>query len=99
MRSFIHVYDVCTAVDIILHNGVIGEIYNIGSDPHNEKTVLEVTQLLINMIYNTNNHEQYIEYVKDRPFNDKRYFITNKKLKKLGWKPTINFHIGLKELI
>ena len=99
LRSFIHVYDVCTAVDVILHNGIIGDIYNIGSDPKNEKTVLEVTKLLINMIHNTDRYEQHIEFVKDRPFNDQRYFITNRKLKNLGWKPTINFNTGIKDLI
>jgi dTDP-glucose 4,6-dehydratase len=99
LRSFIHVYDVCTAVECILQNGIIGEVYNIGSDEHNELSVLEVTKLLINLIHQTNEYDKYIEYVKDRPFNDKRYFITNKKLKKLGWEQTITFMDGLKKLL
>lgn len=91
MRSFIHVYDVCTAVDIILHKGKIGEIYNIGSDEENEMTVLDVTKLLIEKLYGKNEVteekiKKYIEFVEDRPFNDKRYFITNEKIKELGWK-------------
>ena len=61
--------------------------------------VLEVTKLLINMIHNTDRYEQYIEFVKDRPFNDQRYFITNQKLKNLGWEPTINFNSGIKGLL
>ena len=83
LRSFIHVYDVCTAVDVILHKGKIGEIYNIGSDHKNEKSVLDITKLLVNYIHNDENYENYIDFVEDRPFNDKRYFITNKKLKSL----------------
>ena len=43
--------------------------------------------------------DEQIEYIEDRPFNDKRYFITNKKLKQLGWKQTINFEDGINELI
>jgi dTDP-glucose 4,6-dehydratase len=99
IRSFIHVYDVCTAVDTILHNGIIGEIYNIGSDEEHEKTVLEVAKELIKYIHNTDNFEDYIEYVTDRPFNDKRYFITNDKLKIFGWKQEIEFEYGIKELL
>ena len=43
--------------------------------------------------------EDWIEYIQDRPFNDKRYFITNKKIKLLGWKQTVGFESGLKALI
>jgi dTDP-glucose 4,6-dehydratase len=99
LRSFIHVDDVSTAVECILMNGKIGEIYNIGSDVHNELSVMQVTKLLIGLICNTDDYNKYIEYVKDRPFNDKRYFITNMKLKKLGWEQRISFLDGLKELL
>lgn len=98
LRSFIHVDDVSTAVECILHRGVIHEIYNIGSDDSNELTVLEVTKNLISLIKNSTDYDMYIEYVKDRPFNDKRYFITNKKIKNLGWEQKISFLDGLKQL-
>jgi dTDP-glucose 4,6-dehydratase/UDP-glucose 4,6-dehydratase len=101
LRSFIHVYDVCTAVDTILHKGVIGEIYNIGSNEQNELTVLDVTKLLVETIFGdkeTQNLEKYIHYVQDRPFNDRRYFITNEKLRKLGWNQTINIINEIKHL-
>ena len=68
LRSFIHVDDVCSAVDIILHKGKINEIYNIGSDLKDEKTVLEVAKILIKKILNTDPND-YIKYVSDRPFN------------------------------
>lgn len=99
LRSFINVYDVCSATDIILHNGQYGEIYNIGSDPDNELTVLDVTKFLIKEIKNTDEYDNYIEYVKDRPFNDKRYYISNNKLIQLGWKQEIQFEDGIKKLI
>ncbi|MBA42753.1 MAG: dTDP-glucose 4,6-dehydratase [Magnetococcales bacterium] len=99
LRSFIHVYDVCTAVDIILHQGKISQIYNIGSDKHHEKSVLEVTKILVKLIKNDDNYMSHIEYVKDRPFNDKRYFINNTKLKELGWSQQIDFMKGIKKVI
>jgi len=99
LRSFIHTDDVSTAVDIILHKGVIGDIYNIGSDIHYEKSVMDVTKLLVKYIHNTDDLDNWIEYVDDRPFNDKRYFITNEKIKALGWKQTVDFEAGLKALI
>ena len=99
LRSFIHVYDVCTAVDIILHKGVVSEIYNIGSSEANEKTVIEISKLLVQKICSSIDYKKYILLVKDRPFNDKRYFITNNKLKKLGWFQTIDLEEGLDTLM
>lgn len=101
LRSFIHVYDVCTAVDLLLHNGVIGEIYNIGSEPSNEKSVLEVAALLVKILIHGGGGEldNYVEYVPDRPFNDKRYFISNDKIKALGWCQNVQFEDGIKELL
>jgi len=99
LRSFIHTDDVSSAVDIILHKGKINEIYNIGSDLKDERSVLEVTEILVKKIFGEVNTDDYIKYVPDRPFNDKRYFITNDKLKKLGWEPTINFTEGINMLL
>ena len=98
LRSFIHVLDVCSAVDTILHNGLIGQIYNIGSDPEYEKSVLDVAKILVKKIKNDDDYEKYLEFVEDRPFNDKRYFITNEKLKELGWNINIDFISGISEL-
>ena len=99
MRSFLHVYDVCTAFEIILASGKIGEIYNIGSDENTEYSVLQVAHLLINLIKNTNQCDEWITYIEDRPFNDMRYFISNQKLKDIGWEIKIDFLNGIKELI
>lgn len=99
IRGFLHVYDVCNAFECILTNGNIGEIYNIGCDEHDEYSILQLAKILIQLIKNTKNSNQYITFIEDRPFNDKRYFISNEKIKSLGWKKKIEFLDGLKELV
>jgi dTDP-D-glucose 4,6-dehydratase len=79
-----HVDDVVDAVEIVWKNGKTGEIYNIASD--DELTVMEVTQLIIKTIKETENYDEWIDYVDDRPFNDQRYYICADKLKNIGWK-------------
>jgi dTDP-glucose 4,6-dehydratase len=101
-RSFLHVHDTCSAFDIILHKGVIGEIYNIGTNPgESEYTVMEIAKLLIELIVPKEeiNYGDYIKYIPDRPFNDSRYFISNKKLRDLGWEIKIKFFEGLLKLV
>jgi dTDP-glucose 4,6-dehydratase len=100
LRSFIHVHDVCTAVDLLLHKGVVGEIYNIGSDPRHEKSVMDVARLLVNELFGPDaTLADHVDFVADRPFNDKRYFISNDKIKALGWQQKINFEEGIKGLL
>ena len=60
---------------------------------------MEVAQILIKMIKNTENYEEWIEYVEDRPFNDQRYYISNQKVKNLGWSIEVELMDGLKELV
>jgi dTDP-glucose 4,6-dehydratase/UDP-glucose 4,6-dehydratase len=60
---------------------------------------MEIAKILIKLVKNTDDYEQYIEYVEDRPFNDKRYYISNDKIKKLGWVIQKDFIEGLTELI
>jgi dTDP-glucose 4,6-dehydratase len=99
VRAFLHVLDVCSAFSLILEKGVVGEIYNIGSDDHSEVSVMTVAETVIRMIKNTSNYGEWIEYIEDRPFNDKRYYISNEKLKNLGWEIRVNFLDGLQKLI
>ncbi len=99
IRAFLHVFDVCSAFKLILEKGVIGEIYNIGSDDNHEYTVMKVAHILINLIHNTTEYDNWITYIEDRPFNDKRYYISNHKLKELGWTINIDFMEGIKSLI
>ncbi len=86
-------------MECVLKNGKIGEIYNIGSDEDKEYTVLEIAQILVKLIKNEDDYTKYIEYVEDRPFNDKRYYISNEKVKELGWTIKKDFMEGLKELV
>jgi dTDP-glucose 4,6-dehydratase len=99
VRAFLHVSDVCSALKLILEKGEIGEIYNIGSDDHHEYTVTQVAHMLIEKIIKTTDYNKWITYIEDRPFNDKRYYISNQKVKDLGWNIQIDFDKGLDELI
>jgi dTDP-glucose 4,6-dehydratase len=99
VRAFLHVEDAVTAFECILEKGEIGEIYNIGCDEKMEYSVMEVARLLINMMKKTEKYDDWITYIEDRPFNDKRYYISNEKLKNLGWKINVNFLDGLKRLV
>ena len=98
VRSFIHVDDVVHAVDSIMKNGVKGEIYNIGSPI--EVSVKEVARTIIHNIKGTDVAiDDWIVWVEDRKFNDKRYYINDSKLQQLGWKPTISFMEGITKTI
>jgi len=99
IRAFIHVMDVARAFALILEKGEIGEIYNIGSDDNEEYSVLEIAKILIKKIKKTDEYNGHIEYIEDRPFNDKRYYISNEKIKKLGWDIIENFEEGINNLI
>jgi dTDP-glucose 4,6-dehydratase len=98
-RAFLHAYDTAMAFATILECGSVGEIYNIGCDENMEFSILEVAMLLIKKIKNSENYSEYIEYIEDRPFNDQRYYISNSKLKALGWKITVDFEKGINDLI
>lgn len=99
VRAFLHAEDTARAFECILEKGQIGEIYNIGCDEKMEYSVLEVAKILIKMIKNTEIYDEWIEFIDDRPFNDKRYYISNQKVKNLGWDIKINFLYGLDKLI
>lgn len=92
VRDWLYVYDHCEAIDVVLHKGQIGEVYNIGG--HNEKTNLEITNLILNEM---GKDESSIKYVEDRLGHDRRYAISNDKItNELGWKPSIIFEEGIK---
>ncbi|MDN3437265.1 dTDP-glucose 4,6-dehydratase [Planococcus sp. APC 3900] len=94
IRDWLHVIDHCAAIDLVMHKGGNGEVYNIGG--HNEKTNLEVVQTVISTLEKS---EELIEYVKDRLGHDKRYAIDPSKLEKLGWQPTYTFETGIAQTI
>lgn len=111
VRNFIHVEDVARAIDKILFNGEIGEIYNIGTN--NEYDVMKIAKKIFKILSkvdpnlgNKNENEnskddykEFISYVDDRHFNDKRYAINTDNLNGIGWKEEISFKKGLKETV
>lgn len=99
VRSFLYVTDVVKAFDLILDKGTIGEIYNIGGDDSHEYSVKQIAHILINSIHSTNDYDKWIEYIPDRPFNDKRYWISNAKVRSLGWEIQYDLNTGLKEML
>ncbi|ECD6517434.1 dTDP-glucose 4,6-dehydratase, partial [Salmonella enterica subsp. enterica] len=75
IRDWLHVFDHCAAIDLVLHKGENGEVYNIGG--HNERTNLEVVRTIINILGKS---EDLIEFVPDRLGHDKRYAIDPTKI-------------------
>lgn len=94
IRDWLHVLDHCSAIDLVMHDGVNGEVYNVGG--HNEKTNLEVVQTIIKALGKS---EELILFVEDRLGHDKRYAIDPSKLEKLGWKSIYNFDTGIAQTI
>ena len=85
---------------MVLHQGVIGEIYNIGTNiGESEYSVMDVAKILVKLIKGTDNFQSWVRFIEDRPFNDSRYFISNQKLRDLGWEIKIAFEEGIKMLI
>jgi len=95
VRDWLHVYDHCTAIDLIIHNGRVGEVYNIGG--HNERTNLVVVKTILKQL---GKPDSLIRYVKDRKGHDMRYAIDPTKIEtELGWKPKYNFDTGIVQTI
>ena len=94
IRDWLHVLDHCSAIDLVMHEGVNGAVYNIGG--HNERTNLEVVKTIIGTLGKS---EELIEYVTDRLGHDKRYAINPTKLEQLGWNPTFTFETGIAQTI
>ena len=95
VRDWLHVYDHCSGIDLVMRNGAIGEVYNIGG--HNERHNIEVVKTILKTL---DKPESLITYVSDRKGHDLRYAIDPTKIEtKLGWKPKYNFESGIKETI
>jgi dTDP-glucose 4,6-dehydratase len=95
IRDWIHVLDHCEAIDIVLHKGESGNVYNIGAE--NERTNIEIVKLILNIL---GKPETLIKYVKDRPGHDRRYAIDSTKIKKeLGFKTKVGFKMGMEETV
>lgn len=95
VRDWLYVEDHCKAIDMIIHNADIGEIYNIGG--HNEKTNLDVVKIILKHL---DKPESLITFVGDRKGHDLRYAIDPTKISNdLGWLPTTDFDAGISKTI
>ena len=93
VRDWLYVEDHCRAIDLIIRNGRVGEVYNVGG--HNEKTNLEVVQLIIAAL-----GKGEIKFVRDRAGHDRRYAICQTKIhNELGWLPQTKFENGIQKTI
>jgi len=101
IRDWLYVEDHANAIDMVINNGKVGEVYNIGG--HNERTNIQIVKTVIEYI---NEHvdkdvtEKLIKYVDDRKGHDRRYAIMPVKIEKsLGWHPETTFEIGIEKTI
>ncbi|WP_091013155.1 MULTISPECIES: dTDP-glucose 4,6-dehydratase [Paenibacillus] len=95
IRDWLYVEDHCSAIDLIIHKGRNGEVYNIGGN--NERTNVHIVQTILEQL---GKPESLIQYVQDRLGHDRRYGIDpTKTMSELGWKPKYNFETGIKETI
>lgn len=94
-REWLHVDDHCRAIASVIHNGKIGETYNIGSGV--EKSIEEITDFILGML----GKPQHLKtYVPDRPGHDCRYLLDSEKIhRELGWEPEIPFEQGMQQTI
>lgn len=95
VRDWIHVIDHCRAIDLIMSEGRIGDVYNIGTD--NEWANIDLAKKILQIL---GKPEDLLQSVTDRPGHDRRYALVGDKLKReLGWKPSISFDQGLTETV
>lgn len=95
IRDWLYVEDHCSAIDLVMHNGVNGEVYNIGGN--NERTNMQIIRTILEVL---DKPESLIQYVQDRLGHDRRYGIDATKIKrKLGWEPQYSFEQGMPKTI
>ncbi|OXL87083.1 dTDP-glucose 4,6-dehydratase [Paenibacillus sp. SSG-1] len=95
IRDWLYVEDHCSAIDLVIHQGKPGEVYNIGGN--NERTNLHIVRTILEEL---GKPESLITHVQDRPGHDRRYGIDPAKItRELGWKPKYDFESGIKETI
>lgn len=96
IRDWLYVEDNCEAIDLVLHKGELGEIYNIGANQSPEISNLSLSTKIVQAC---GKDESFIEYVKDRPGHDRRYAVDTAKIRALGWTPKTFFDDGLTKTV
>jgi len=94
IRDWLFVEDNCDGIDLVLHDGTPGEVYNIGGG--NLLSNLELCKRILSIM---GMGADFINYVNDRPGHDRRYALDSAKIKKLGWKPVTDFDVGIKKTV
>ncbi|MGG3887066.1 dTDP-glucose 4,6-dehydratase [Brevibacillus panacihumi] len=95
VRDWLHVKDHCAAIDLVIHRGRPGEVYNIGGN--NEWTNIDIVKTILRQLGKS---KELVRFVKDRPGHDRRYAIDATKLRtELGWEPIYTFEKGIIETI
>ncbi len=94
IRDWIYVEDNCRAIDLVLHKGKVGEIYNIAAN--DEWKNIDVARLILNVL---NKPKDLIQFVEDRPGHDYRYSLDTTKIRQLGWKPEVKFEDGIRRTV
>lgn len=101
IRDWLYVEDHCKAIDMVVRNGRLGEVYNVGG--HNERTNLQIVKKVISYLHDNVNEEiteNLMKYVEDRKGHDRRYGIAPDKIKEeLGWYPETTFEVGIEKTI
>ena len=95
IRDWLYVEDHCEAIDLVLHHGNLGEVYNIGG--HNELATRDIAKLILNFFGNKT--EKNIIYIPDRAANDLRYAMDPTKITKLGWQPKHTMENGIEDTV
>jgi dTDP-glucose 4,6-dehydratase len=95
VRDWLHVRDHCSAIDMVLARGRVGEVYNIGGT--NEQRNIDIVRMILRAL---GKPESLIQFVKDRPGHDRRYAMDARKLhEELGWTAAVKFDHGLAETV
>ncbi len=96
IRDWLHVEDHCRAIDLVVSDGTVGEIYNVGANHDPERTNLAITELILREL---GLDQSMIEHVTDRPGHDRRYAVATDKIETLGWQPQVPIEDGIRATV
>lgn len=94
VRDWLYVIDHCEGIDVVLHKGQVGKVYNLGAG--NERTNIEITKLILSIL---NKPDSLIKFVTDRPGHDRRYALDSSEIRALGWTPRHEFEDALRQTV